>query len=99
MLKFLYVIISKLSLYVFKIRLFFIEMNYVIVYVSLVYEHSIFLLKLKYLIQSRFKPRLFDLHVFFAFLKNLRQKFRIRKFFSTQGFARFTVFSFCPENV
>ena len=39
MLKFLCDKLKKLSLYVLKIRLFFIEMNYVIAHVSLVYKH------------------------------------------------------------
>ena len=32
------------------------------------------------------------------FLINLRRQFRARKVFRTQGFARFTVFPFCPKN-
>ena len=51
------------------------------------------------IIQSRFKSRLFGLHVFFAFFKskiliNLRPQFRVRKIFRTQVFVGFAVSSF-----
>ena len=49
------------------------------------------------IVQSRFKLRLFGLHVFFAFFIFLRvlRQFRVRKIFLTNFFAGFAVLSFC----